>query len=163
MTDDLFFLKSRYFFFTFQGLSLGSLTWRVALNDRMVVHLESGIATTACEAHNMVLAIIYNDSGLIDGDVICPYIEYDANLSLFLQNQTKKRTLRTINPKIISKCESEIMITLLRRISLFFMPLKPFLLGPSSFCCKSIHAAKKKKKGNYLAILKLLVLPKKKG
>lgn len=57
----------------------------------MVVHLESGIATTACEAHNMVLAIIYNDSGLIDGDVICPYVEYDADLSLILQNQKKKK------------------------------------------------------------------------
>ncbi|TNN76198.1 hypothetical protein EYF80_013486 [Liparis tanakae] len=33
----------------------------------MAVHLERGIATAACEAHYVVLAVIYHDSGLIDG------------------------------------------------------------------------------------------------
>lgn len=62
-----------------------SLTWWITLNDWLVVHLESGIATTAREAHNVVLAIIYYDSRLINGDVVCPHIEDDANLSLILQ------------------------------------------------------------------------------
>lgn len=63
----------------------GGLTWWITLNDRMVVHLESGIATTACEADNMVLAVIYCDGGLIDGDVIRPHIEDDPNFTLILQ------------------------------------------------------------------------------
>lgn len=50
----------------------------------MVVHLESGIATTAGEAHNMVLAIIYNDGRLVDGDVIRSHVEDDTYLSLIL-------------------------------------------------------------------------------
>lgn len=66
------------------------LTWRITLNDWMVVHLESGIATTACEAYNMVLAVIYCDSRLIDGDVICPHIEDDSNFSLILQVKNRE-------------------------------------------------------------------------
>lgn len=50
----------------------------------MVVHLESGIATAACEAYNMVPAIIYYDSGLVDSDVIRAHIEDDTNPSLIL-------------------------------------------------------------------------------
>lgn len=61
----------------------------------MVVHLESGIATTACEAHYMVLAVIYYDSRLIDGDVIRPHIEDDTNFSLILQ--VKKNARDTLN------------------------------------------------------------------
>ena len=65
----------------------------------MVVHLESGIATAACEAHNMVLAIIYNDSRLVDGDVIRPHVEDDTDLPLILhahrqeggKNETRSR------------------------------------------------------------------------
>lgn len=60
------------------------LTWRVTLNHWMVVHLESGIATTAREAYYVVLAIVYNDGGLINGDVIRPHIEDDTYLSLIL-------------------------------------------------------------------------------
>lgn len=59
------------------------LTWWVAL-DRLVVHLEGGVATTACEAHNMVLAIANYDSRLVNGDVICPHVEDHIDLSLFL-------------------------------------------------------------------------------
>lgn len=70
--------------------SASSLTWRVTLNDRIVVHLESGIATAACEADNMVLAIIYNDSRLIDGDVIRPHVEDDTDFSLILQVKKNK-------------------------------------------------------------------------
>ena len=61
-----------------------SLTWRITLNDWMVVHLESGIATAACEAYNMVLAVIYYDSRLVDGDVIRPHIEDDTDFPLIL-------------------------------------------------------------------------------
>lgn len=57
----------------------------------MVVHLESGIATTACEAYNMVLAIIYYDSRLINSDVICPHIEDDTNVSLILHKNKNER------------------------------------------------------------------------
>lgn len=60
------------------------LTWRVTLNHWMVVHLESGIATAAREAYYVVLAIIYSDGGLINGDVIRPHIEDDPYLSLIL-------------------------------------------------------------------------------
>lgn len=67
-----------------------SLTWWITLNDWMVVHLESGIATAACEAYNMVLAVIYYDSWLIDGDVIRPHIEDDTNFSLILQVKNKE-------------------------------------------------------------------------
>lgn len=67
-----------------------SLTWWITFNDRMVVHLESGIATAACEAHNMVLAVIYYDSRLIDGDVICPHIEDDTNFPLVLQVKNRE-------------------------------------------------------------------------
>lgn len=56
----------------------------------MVVHLESGIATAACEAYNMVLAVIYHDSRLIDGDVISPHIEDDKYFSLILEGKKKK-------------------------------------------------------------------------
>lgn len=67
-----------------------TLTWWIALNDRMVVHLEGGIATAACEAYNMVLAVIHYGSRLIDGDVICSYIEYDTNFSLILHAKTTR-------------------------------------------------------------------------
>ncbi len=66
-----------------------SLTWRVTLNDWIVVHLESGIATAACEAYNMVLAVINYDSRLIDGDVISTHIEDDTNFPLVLQMRNK--------------------------------------------------------------------------
>ena len=56
----------------------------------MVVHLESGITTAACEAHYMVLAVIYHDSRLIDGDVICPHVEDDTDFSLILQVKNKE-------------------------------------------------------------------------
>lgn len=71
----------------------------------MVVHLQSGIATTACEAYNMVLAVIYYDSRLINGDVICPHIEDDANFSLILQkkNQTKKVYFRVVEQNVVFK------------------------------------------------------------
>lgn len=68
-----------------------NLTWWITLNDWMVVHLESGIATTACEAYNMVLAIIYYDSRLINSDVICPHIEDDTNVSLILHKNKNER------------------------------------------------------------------------
>lgn len=80
---------------------LTTLTWRVPFNDWMVVHLESGVATTACEAHNMVLAIIYNGGGLIDCDVICSHIEDDSHFSIILQVKdspiTGKETLKQLN------------------------------------------------------------------
>lgn len=60
------------------------LTWWIALNHWMVVHLESGIATAACEAYNMVLAVIYCDGRLIDGDVICPHVEDNSYFSFIL-------------------------------------------------------------------------------
>lgn len=59
----------------------------------MVVHLQSGIATAACEAYNMVLAVIYHDGGLVDGNVVSPHIEDDANFSLILQVQKKKMNM----------------------------------------------------------------------
>lgn len=65
------------------------LTWRVALNDRMVVHLESGIATAACEAHNVVLSIVYQDSGLIDDNVISSHIEDDTDFPLILEVKSR--------------------------------------------------------------------------
>lgn len=67
-----------------------SLTWWITLNDWMVVHLKSGIATTAREAYNMVLAVIYYDGRLIDGDVIRPHIEDDTDFSLILQVRSRK-------------------------------------------------------------------------
>lgn len=63
----------------------GSLTWRVTLNDRMVVHLEGGVTATACEADNVVLAVVYCDGGFVDGDVVRPHVENDTNFSLVLQ------------------------------------------------------------------------------
>lgn len=51
----------------------------------MVVHLESGIAAAACEAYNVVLAVVHYNSRLIDGYVICPHVKYDTDLSLILQ------------------------------------------------------------------------------
>lgn len=60
------------------------LTWGVALNHRMVVHLERGIAAAACEAYYVVLAIIYSDGGLVDSDVIRAHVEDDPYLSLIL-------------------------------------------------------------------------------
>ena len=56
----------------------------------MVVHLKSGVATAAREAYNMVLAIIYYDGRLIDGDVIRPHIEDDTDFSLILQVRSRK-------------------------------------------------------------------------
>lgn len=62
----------------------GRLTWGVSLDHWMVVHLERGIATAAREAYYVVLAIVYSDGGLVDGDVIRPHVEDDPNLSLIL-------------------------------------------------------------------------------
>lgn len=70
-----------------------SLTWRVTLNDWMVVHLQSGIATAACEAYNMVLAVIHYDSRLIDGDVIRPHVEDDTDLSLILSRKKQQHRI----------------------------------------------------------------------
>ena len=67
-----------------------SLTWWISLNNRIAVHLDGGIASAACEAHYMVLAVIYNDSRLIDGDVICPHVEDDTNFSFILQVKNKE-------------------------------------------------------------------------
>lgn len=71
------------------------LTWRVTLNHWMVVHLESGIATAAREAYYVVLAIVYSDGGLVNGDVIRPHVEDDPYLSLILwvdhSNNVKRR------------------------------------------------------------------------
>lgn len=63
------------------------LTWRIALDDRMVVHLEGGVAATACEADNVVLAVVYCDGGLVDGDVVRPHVENNADLALVLQRE----------------------------------------------------------------------------
>lgn len=63
------------------------LTWGVALNHRMVVHLESGIATAAREADYVVLAIVHDDGGLVDGDVIRPHVEDDPYLPLILRGE----------------------------------------------------------------------------
>lgn len=65
-------------------------TWGVALNHRMVVHLERGIATAAREAHYVVLAIVYGDGGLVDGDVIRPHVEDDPDLPLILRAERKR-------------------------------------------------------------------------
>ena len=65
----------------------------VALNDWLVVHLEGGIATTACEAHHMVFPISHWDGRFIDGDVISPNIEYDSYFSLFLRNNKQLKIL----------------------------------------------------------------------
>lgn len=83
-----------------------SLTWWITLNDWMVVHLQSGIATAACEAYNMVLAVIYYDSRLINGDVICPHIEDDTNFSLILQRtNTQRDECDTRNkPYLLNRC-----------------------------------------------------------
>lgn len=51
----------------------------------MVVHLEGGVAATACKADNVVLAVVYGDGGLVDGDVVGPHVENDANFALVLQ------------------------------------------------------------------------------
>lgn len=70
------------------------LTWGVTLNHWMVVHLESGIATAAREAYYVVLAIVYSDGGLINGNVIRPHVEDDPYLSLILwadHNNVKRR------------------------------------------------------------------------
>lgn len=72
-----------------------SLTWRVTLNDRMVVHLKRGITTAAREAHHVVFAVVYHDGRLIYSDVISPDIEDDTNFSLILQVGKQKRMLLT--------------------------------------------------------------------
>lgn len=51
----------------------------------MVVHLESGIATAAREAHYVVLAVVHGDGGLVDGDVVRPHVEDDPYLALILR------------------------------------------------------------------------------
>lgn len=62
----------------------------------MVVHLEGGVAATACEADNVVLAVIYCDGGLVDGDVVRPHVENDANFALVLQVRETKADGRRI-------------------------------------------------------------------
>lgn len=70
----------------------------------MIVHLESGIAAAAREAHHMVLAVIYCDGRLVDGDVICPHIEDDTYFSLILQvNERKKNARNYTNDKKMLK------------------------------------------------------------
>lgn len=58
----------------------------------MVVHLESGIATAAREAYYVVLAIVYGDGGLVNGDVIRPHVEDDADLPLILRAECKTQS-----------------------------------------------------------------------
>lgn len=65
------------------------LTWGVALNHWMVVHLESGIATAAGEAYYVVLAIVYSDGRLVDGDIVRAHVEDDPYLSLILKGRWK--------------------------------------------------------------------------
>lgn len=81
------------------------LTWGVTLNHWMVVHLESGIATAACEAYYVVLAIIYSDGGLIDGDVICPHIEDDPYLSLVLWVDHNKNVIKKLKVQTTRSCQ----------------------------------------------------------
>lgn len=56
----------------------------------MVVHLEGGVAATACEADNMVLAVINCDGRLVNGDVVRPHVENNANFALVLQVRETK-------------------------------------------------------------------------
>lgn len=79
------------------------LTWGVTLNHWMVVHLESGIATTAREAYYVVLAIVYSDGGLINGDVICSHVEDDPYLSLILWVYHNNHVKRTFNATTVAK------------------------------------------------------------
>lgn len=72
------------------------LTWRVALDHGMVVHLESGIATAAREAHYVVLAIVHDDGGLVDGDVIRPHVEDDPYLPLILRAEHSANAVRRV-------------------------------------------------------------------
>lgn len=55
----------------------------------MVVHLESGIATAAGEAYYVVLAIVYSDGRLVDGDIVRAHVEDDPYLSLILKGRWK--------------------------------------------------------------------------
>lgn len=57
----------------------------------MVVHLEGGVAATACEADNVVLAVVYRDGGLVDSDVVRPHVENDADFALVLQGGERER------------------------------------------------------------------------
>lgn len=69
---------------------LQGFTCWVALDDRLVVHLEGGITPAAGKAHHMVLAIAHKDCWLIYGDVISANIEDDTDFSLLLKEKAKK-------------------------------------------------------------------------
>lgn len=62
----------------------------------MVVHLESGIATAAREADYVVLAIVHDDGGLVDGDVIRPHVEDDPYLPLILRGERNTDAVRRV-------------------------------------------------------------------
>lgn len=86
------------------------LTWGVTLNHWMVVHLECGIATAAREAYYVVLAIVYSDGGLINGDVIRPNVEDDPYLSLILwadHNNVKRRFEATAAAKFHARLDNK--------------------------------------------------------
>lgn len=63
----------------------------------MVVHLEGGVAATACEAHHVVLAVIDHQGGLVDGDVIGAHVEDDADFSLILWKEKTKSFYVAVN------------------------------------------------------------------
>lgn len=69
----------------------------------MVVHLEGGVAATACEADNVVLAVIYCDGGLVDGDVVRPHVEDDANFALVLQVRESTAEQRRVSEALDSR------------------------------------------------------------
>lgn len=68
------------------------LTWREALDDGLVVHLQRGVATAPRESHHVVLAVAHRHRALLDDDVVRSHVEDHADLSPFLQQQ--RRILR---------------------------------------------------------------------
>lgn len=62
----------------------------------MVVHLERGIATAAREADYVVLAVVHDDGGLVDGDVIRPHVEDDPDLPLILRAERNTSAVRRV-------------------------------------------------------------------
>ena len=53
--------------------------------DGPVVHLQRGVASVPDEAHHVVLAVVDDDRGLVDGDVVRAHVEDDADLPLVLR------------------------------------------------------------------------------
>lgn len=64
-------------------------TWGETFDDRLVVHLQRGVAATACESHHMVFAVAHHHRALLNGDVVCSHVEDHADLSPFLQTESK--------------------------------------------------------------------------